>query len=217
MEKKIFFLFIILFIYMSALKSCILIVNNNDSDNIRPALKEYLTSRKIEYLVVDRNSDLNAIILKNKFKGIILTGGPLLYSQKDINLEDVNPNLVALLNLDCPILGICFGHQTLAKVFGGEVSKMPKLIKGLEEIKIINNVAIFKGMPNKFNMEQNHSDSVSKVPDCFEIMASSKTCAFEGIKHKTKPIFGFQFHPELSGELGYKLLDNFIELCYRST
>ncbi len=175
-------------------------------------LETYLINRKASYVVVDKTMNL-ASVMHHHFKGIILTGGPLLYSSGTVNIEDVNINFAALLNIDCPVLGICFGHQTITELFGGKMGRMQEASIGMQKVTLLKKVAIFEGLPDEVEFKQYHYDCSMEIPYNFDLIATSDICYSEGIKHKTKPIFGIQFHPEGSGPLGYKVMDNFLRLC----
>ncbi|MFC2153918.1 gamma-glutamyl-gamma-aminobutyrate hydrolase family protein [Candidatus Altiarchaeota archaeon] len=174
-------------------------------------LKKYLKIRNVRFVVAKKNSRLKTL-MKHRFKGVILTGGHLVYNDK-INIEDININLAALLDLDVPVLGICFGHQTIAEAFGGRVRKMKKTINRLEKIKVVKKRPIFQDLPPSFIMEEFHHDCICELPYNFELLAKSQSCRIEAIKHKKKDIYGVQFHPEASGEQGHKILDNFLNIC----
>ncbi len=190
---------------------CLLIIKNGTFYGTD--LEEYLKSRAISYFVADKNDDF-ATIMNNHFNGVILSGGPLLYSSKDVNIiETVNINFAAVLNLDVPVLGICFGHQTLIELFGGKMGLMEKLSRGKQSVKILKRIPLFDGIPDDVEFDQYHIDCGTKIPYNFELVATSCVCPLEAIAHKTKPLFGVQFHPEGSGEYGYRLLDNFLRMC----
>ena len=190
---------------------CLLVIKNGTFYGTD--LEKYLKNRAVSYLVVDKNSNFKRA-MRHSFKGIILSGGPLLYSDPSVNIiESVNINFAALLNLDVPVLGICFGQQTIIELFGGKMGKMKALSKGMQQVTLVKKVAIFDGLPETVEMHQNHYDCGTQIPYNFELIATSDICKLEGIKHVTKPIFGVQFHPEGSGKLGYRVLDNFLTLC----
>jgi len=174
-------------------------------------LYKYLKKRKVNYKVAKSNSNLRNI-LKHRFKGVIFTGGPLLYDTKvDVNKVDID--FAILLDLSVPIIGICFGHQTIVEAFDGNISGPFKEIEGFEEIHILKRIALFRGLPKKVGMFEAHFDCATRVPYGFEVVAKSKSCKIEAIKHKKRQIYGVQFHPEVSGEQGYRLLDNFLKIC----
>ena len=187
----------------------LLLVDNGSKHT--PELKEYLKDRHINFVLAKKNSNLKKA-LRHRFQGAILSGGPLQYSS-NINIEEVNINLVTLLELKVPILGICLGHQTIAEAYGGKVRKMKNTIHKQEKITVVKHCQLFQGLPRSFYMKEYHQDRVYRLPYKFELLAHSTSCHIEAIKHKTKPIYGVQFHPEASKEEGYKLLDNFLKIC----
>jgi len=110
------------------------------------------------------------------------------------------------------ILGHCVGHQLIAMFHGGKAGPADVPEFGLMKIKVIKDDPIFKGIPKTFNVWESHNDEVKEAPD-FVILAESATCKIQAFKHKTKPHYGFQFHPEVNNtEYGDKLIQNFIEL-----
>jgi GMP synthase (glutamine-hydrolysing) len=150
--------------------------------------------------------------MKHRYRGVILSGGPLRYDS-EINIENVDIDLAVLLDLGVPTLGICFGHQTIVEAFDGRIKKLKKMLHKQERIEITKRCDLFKGLPKRMYMEEYHRDYASQLPYNFERIAKSPSCSIEGIKHKNKHIYGVQFHPEASGELGTKLLDNFLHIC----
>ena len=120
-----------------------------------------------------------------------------------------------------PIVGMCAGHQLIAQVFGGEVRSASESETGtpefgLAEITIDKDDEIFAGIPKKTTVWESHNDEVSKISDELELLAHSETCEFEAIKHKTRPIYGLQFHPEVQHTQHGKLIfRNFLDIAKR--
>jgi GMP synthase (glutamine-hydrolysing) len=111
-----------------------------------------------------------------------------------------------------PILGECVGHQLMAVYYGGKAgpSNIPEY--GLSKIKIIAADDLFKGLPKSFNVWQSHNDEVT-VAKGFTVLAQSADCKIQAIKHKTKPHYGVQFHPEVNNtEHGEAIYNNFIRI-----
>ncbi len=187
-----------------------ILIVDNETKHIEE-LKRYLDSRLIKYKVARKNSKLESF-LKHKYRGVILTGGHLRYDQK-IDIDEVDINFVVLLELDVPILGICFGHQTIAEAYHGKVKKEKAKIRKTEEITVVKKNELFKTLPKTISMYESHIDSVSKLPYNFEILAKSRSARIEAMKHRDKHIYGIQFHPEASGKHGEKILDNFLLIC----
>ena len=114
-----------------------------------------------------------------------------------------------------PILGVCLGHQCIGDVFGGEVVRADRLMHGKTSMIHHNGIELFKGLDNPFEATRYHSLIVKKetLPDCLEITAWTDQDEIMGIRHKTLPIWGVQFHPEsILTTAGKSLLGNFLTL-----
>ena len=148
-------------------------------------------------------------ILKQDIKGIILSGGPLnVYDSNKFNFDK------KVLQLNIPVLGICFGHQILTKELGGKVKKSNHREFGLAEINKVSNSLLIKNFFNKKNKNHvwmSHADQVSKMPKNFKIIASSKDSKLTIIENHSKKFYGVQFHPEVTHtNKGKILLRNFL-------
>ena len=188
----------------------ILIVNNHSRD--LPELKECLSELGADFFLRDQRSMLNNLEKKD-VTGIILSGGSPFIDHK-IYLSRIRADIASLLNYDVPVLGICEGHEIIAEVFGGEVVKMKKPSEYNDlEVTIKERRAIFSGLPRTVKVYEHHSRYVKGVERNFITAATSKKNEIEAIFHRERPIFGVQFHPEMSGETGKKILKNFIDIC----
>lgn len=164
-------------------------------------------------LKVVRNDELTLeqIIDLNPEK-IVISPGPATPNEAGVCLE-----VVKYFAEKKPILGICLGHQCIAQAFGAEIVRAKNLMHGkISKIRVVEESALFKGLPKEFNQTRYHSLSVKKegLPlyitptaislDDKEIMA---------LEIKNRPIFGVQFHPEsIMSEYGYEILDNFLKI-----
>lgn len=114
-----------------------------------------------------------------------------------------------------PILGVCLGHQCIGEVFGGDVVRADRLMHGKTSPILHNGKGLFAGLENPFEATRYHSLIVKREtsPDVLEITAETAEKEIMGLRHRTLPIYGVQFHPEsiLTGE-GKKLLKNFLEI-----
>lgn len=119
-----------------------------------------------------------------------------------------------------PCLGICYGHQMLAKAFGGEVFAGLKRIEGIETVRIIKNDPLFKDLAEEMLVTENHLEHVdlrSLSYAGFELLANSPSCEVEVIKHIEKLFYGVQFHPERSGLVGETIFKNFFDIVKDKT
>jgi len=156
------------------------------------------------------NSSSFQTLIDEKADGIILSGGA-----PRIGLEGSLGNCKEYLEkADFPIMGICAGHQFMARFFGGKAapSKVPEF--GKVELTIIKYDDIFKGVSKKSIVWESHNDEVVDLPNNFEILAKSEDCKIQAMKHKTRPLYGLQFHPEVEHtEYGELIFKNFVEKC----
>ncbi|MEO0096752.1 MAG: gamma-glutamyl-gamma-aminobutyrate hydrolase family protein [candidate division WOR-3 bacterium] len=160
------------------------------------------------YQIISEN-EFNLSFLKN-LNSIILSGSPKMLSQNEFN-KDI---LEILKEVEIPILGICYGHQLLAKTFGGEIGRHPEIIERDEEIFILDKKDIFYNLADKIIAKESHQEYVIKSSlekNDLEVIAFSKSCEVEAIRHRKKKSFGLQFHIERSGDIGYKIIKNFYQ------
>ncbi|MHA1377152.1 MAG: glutamine-hydrolyzing GMP synthase [Candidatus Helarchaeota archaeon] len=150
--------------------------------------------------------------LKNKFeiKGLILSGGPSSVYEKEAPKMDQN-----ILNLGIPVLGLCYGHQLLAHIFKGKVEKGTRKEYGSTVITVDYPKGVLKGLKNEEKVWMSHGDTVSSLPEEFEIIAHSKNCPIAAYHNDKRKIYGLQFHPEVvHTENGIKMLMNYIfDIC----
>ena len=145
--------------------------------------------------------------LKDKnIKGIIFTGGPRSVYESDAPTIDKE-----IFNLGKPILGICYGAQEIAYSLGGSVNQTAKKEFGLTKITNTKNCPLFKDIPSNHNVFMSHGDSITKLPNGFEIIASSENTPISAFANEDKKLYGLQFHPEVNHSVyGNKILENFV-------
>ncbi len=141
-----------------------------------------------------------------KPKGIILTGGPnSVYDENSMGISD------EIFNLGIPVLGICYGHQLMAKKLGGDVKTGKIKEYGKSEIHTIGKSEILDGIPETSTVWMSHKDEVVRAPEGFVVIAKTKDCEVAAMEHKERKLYGLQFHPEVKHtELGEAMLNNFI-------
>ncbi|PBP23500.1 GMP synthase [Diplocarpon rosae] len=149
-----------------------------------------------------------------KPKGIILSGGP--YSVYEADAPHVDP---AIFELGVPILGICYGLQEIAWHHGKNVVASTQREYGHADIQAQREAGhvdhLFKDLEDDVKVWMSHGDKLGALPPQFHIIATSKNSPYAGIAHQTKPIYGIQFHPEVTHTpRGVKLLENFaVGIC----
>ena len=139
-------------------------------------------------------------------KGIILSGGPAsVYAQ---GAPKCDPGI---FDLDVPILGICYGLQLACEVLGGRVTPAESREYGRRSLEVIDNSDIFTALPDHMAVWMSHGDQVTGLSEGFVALARTDTCPYAAVRHKTRPLFGVQFHPEVTHTpRGSEILRNFL-------
>ena len=190
----------------------ILIIDNKDSFVWN--LAEYVSF--YDKMKVVPNTITLEEVKKINPDGIIVSPGPGAPNKK----RDVENCPEIIKNMDIPILGVCLGHQMIAHIFGGKVGKIPPVHGKSNKIKH-DGKTIFKDIKNPLEVGRYHSLAVLGAPEDFEITATTIDTDKEiimGIRHKTKPIEGVQFHPESvltewEDKEGLKIIKNFVDMA----
>ena len=139
-------------------------------------------------------------------KGIILSGGP-----SSVYVDDAPKCDPEIFKLGVPVLGICYGMQIACAALGGKVDNTPSREYGRASCTVSNPESLFKNMPSEIEVWMSHGDQVSAISDVFEPLAQTSTCPYAAIAHRELPIFGMQFHPEVTHTpMGGQILKNFV-------
>lgn len=139
-------------------------------------------------------------------KGIILSGGPASVYQEGAPRCDPE-----LFKLGIPVLGICYGMQLTCDALGGQVANTTTREYGPASCTVKSASELFTDLPDQIDVWMSHGDQISSVADAFETLAETPTCPHAAIRHRELPVFGIQFHPEVTHTpLGGKLLENFV-------
>ena len=161
------------------------------------------------YCEIINLKELKKITSFDDIKGIILSGGPSTVTQKTY------PNIPKnIFEKGIPILGICYGLQLIAKVFGGKIKKSQKKREFGEAILLERSKSIL--LKNFFTNKKakvwmSHQDAVFKIPKNFKNIASTDNSKYTVIQNKEKKIYGLQFHPEVTHtDKGFKIIKNFV-------
>jgi para-aminobenzoate synthetase component 2 len=186
----------------------ILVVDNYDSFVFN--LVQYLQQLGAE-VVVKRNDEVNAESI-NGFDGVLLSPGPGTPEDAGACIEIVN----AAIEKQKPLLGVCLGHQAIGAALGGKVSRAPELLHGKTSQVQHKNEGVFKDLKSPFRATRYHSLAIEtpSVPEDLLVTAATESGVIMGVKHKSAPIEGVQFHPEsVLTEGGHRLLANWLETC----
>jgi GMP synthase (glutamine-hydrolysing) len=143
-------------------------------------------------------------------KGLILSGGPWSVYEKDAPKFDLR-----ILELGIPVMGLCYGHQLIAYFSDGKVEPGTKKEYGIAHVTVDKPVGVLKGLSRKEKVWMSHGDTVYELPEDYETLAFTESCPIAAYRHKTRQIYGLQWHPEVvHTEKGMKMLQNFIfEVC----
>lgn len=171
--------------------------------------------RVLRYLKQDTKMVPNTTTLEEiqaaELDGLLLSGGAPRAGVDDGQLGNCG---AFLDNLDIPILGICAGHQFMARHFGGDAGPGAAPEFGATTMELLKPGRILEGVPETSTVWESHHDEVTKVPEGFEVLAKSSTCAVQAIEHQDRPLFGVQFHPEVEHtEAGLRIFENFVAIC----
>lgn len=181
----------------------ILVINNKGQYNHR--IQRSLQYLKIPSELVPNTLTIEEIQAKNPI-GLILGGGP--------SIEGAGNSEEYINEFDLPILGICLGHQLIAKAYGGKVSTSDTESYAKVELDILNDDNLFNQLAPKMEVWSSHKDEVKVVPEEFEVLAKSDLCDVESFKHKDKDVYGIQFHPEVHHTpKGSVIFENFYNIC----
>jgi len=145
-----------------------------------------------------------------KPKGLILSGGPS--SVYEANAPKCDPEL---FRLGIPTLGICYGMQLMCEALGGRVQSAPAREYGRAHCRIQTPDPLLSGLAEQTQVWMSHGDQVSQVSEAFTPLAATDTCPYAAVKHQQLPIYGLQFHPEVTHTpQGNEILANFlIRIC----
>jgi len=143
-------------------------------------------------------------------KGLILSGGPA--SVYEENAPKCSPEI---LKWNLPVLGLCYGHQLLAQMAGGKVKPGEQREYGITYAVVDRAVGVLKGLGKKEKVWMSHGDTVYTLPHDYEVLAHTQNSPVAAFRHRRKPIYGLQWHPEVvHTQNGTTMLRNFLfEVC----
>jgi len=166
-----------------------------------------------EDIAVHRNDMITSEEALNlNINGIVISPGPCDPDRAGICLDLVQK----AARISMPVLGVCLGHQVIGQAFGGRIVRSPVAMHGKLSSINHNGEGLFDQLPDPFLATRYHSLTIDppSLPACFEVLATTDDGVIQGIKHRSLPIHGVQFHPEsIASECGHRLLKNFLSIC----
>lgn len=188
----------------------ILLVDNYDSFTFN--LKDYLEQLGQEVMVLRNKEEALLSIDDSQFQGIVLSPGPGIPSESGFLMEVIDKNWKRL-----PILGICLGHQALGVYFRAELVRGNYPMHGKISEIYHNRHEMFNGLPARFEVCQYHSlvlkGGRSVINEQLEVTGWSEDNTIMAIAHKTRPLWGVQYHPEaILTQQGLALLNNWVNV-----
>ena len=188
----------------------LLLIDNYDSFTYN--LVHYLGELGAD-VMVRRNDALDVqAAMALRPSSIVLSPGPCDPSQAGICLALTHAAAEARI----PLLGVCLGHQTIGEAFGGRVVRCHEIVHGKMGVMHHSGKGVFAGLPSPFEATRYHSLVVERdsLPDCLEVTAWLEDGTIMGLRHRSLPIEGVQFHPEsIASQHGHALLRNFLNMA----
>ena len=186
----------------------ILMIDNYDSFTYN--LVQYLGELGAE-LEVRRNDAIDVAAVRAMApQAIVISPGPCTPREAGISVP-----LLREMAGELPILGVCLGHQCVGEAFGGKVVRAGRLMHGKTSPILHDGTTIFAGLPSPFDAMRYHSLLVAadSIPSCLEVSARTAEGEVMGLRHRSLPVEGIQFHPESIGTPeGKRLLANFLRM-----
>lgn len=185
----------------------LLMIDNYDSFTYNLVQYFNILGQDVE---VVKNDEIKSEDIKDMdIDAIVISPGPCSPKEAGISVD-----VIKIYKDKYPILGVCLGHQSIGYAFGANIVKAKRLMHGKTSMIFHNNDGLYEGLPNPFKAVRYHSLVIDKntLSDEFIVDAVAEDGDIMGIRHKTLPIFGVQFHPEsIVSEHGFDILKNFLE------
>ncbi len=186
----------------------ILLIDNYDSFTYN--LYQYFCEFGAEVRVVRNDQITLDAIAALRPERLVISPGPCTPNEAGISLA-----AIARFGPTIPTLGVCLGHQAIGQIFGGQVVRAPRPVHGKTDGISHRGQGVFANLPTPFNATRYHSLIVDRasLPACLEVTAWNDEGLIMGLRHRSYPIEGVQFHPEsILTDAGKQLLRNFVEI-----
>ena len=191
-----------------SLRTVLLVIDNYDSFTFN--LVQYFGQLGVEQRVFRNDQITPAEALALNPDRVLISPGPCSPREAGVSLD-----MIAAFAGRVPLFGVCLGHQSIGHHFGGNIVRADRLMHGKTSPITHTDTDVFSGLPQGFAATRYHSLLIERatMPDCLEITAETAEGEIMGIRHKSLPIWGVQFHPEsIATEGGMKILENFLAL-----
>ena len=191
-----------------SLRTVLLVIDNYDSFTYN--LVQYFGQLGVEQRVFRNDQITPAEALALKPERVLISPGPCSPREAGVSLD-----MIAAFAGRVPLFGVCLGHQSIGHHFGGNIVRADRLMHGKTSPITHTDTDVFAGLPQGFAATRYHSLLIERasMPDCLAITAETAEGEIMGIRHKSLPIWGVQFHPEsIATEGGMKILENFLAL-----
>jgi len=182
------------------------LIDNYDSFTFN--LVQFLGDLGADCHVVRNDKTTPQQIFDGKPKAVILSPGP-----RDPDKAGICLDLIKQAPDDLPIFGVCLGHQCIGQAFGAKIIRADKIMHGKLSHISHNGETVFDGLTSPLTVTRYHSLTIDPdtVPDALEVTAQTDDGIIMAVRHKQRPIYGVQFHPEsIASQDGHKLLGNFL-------
>jgi len=184
----------------------ILVIDNYDSFTYN--IVQYLGEMGCDLRVVRNDALTTDEIAALRPEKILISPGPCSPEQAGVSVD-----VIRRFAGEIPLLGVCLGHQSIGHAFGGNVVRAGRLMHGKTSPIRHDGRGVFAGLPSPFQAIRYHSLLIDRdtLPDCLEVSAETAEGEIMGVRHRTLPVEGVQFHPEsVLTEHGKRLLANFV-------
>ena len=191
----------------------LLMIDNYDSFTYN--IVQYLGELGAE-VTVARNDEITLAEIEARLQAgqldrLMVSPGPCSPAEAGISVAAIRHFAGQL-----PILGVCLGHQAIGAAFGGTIVRAQQLMHGKTSVISTTQAGVFAGLPAQFTVNRYHSLAIERTscPASLTVTAWTEDGEIMGLQHKTRPIYGVQFHPEsIATEGGHQLLANFLDMA----